>query len=148
MKSFRVVKYHNTTLNENCFSNLGSWRHTKKLIRNQLCMTIFRTFNSFSNCDRSNTFRCDIISIFQLEGSLEYQFAVVRGPKKITFLVILRFSRIRSWIFFSRFGLWGSASIDRYMKCIAKIPMKFLHVVVWFYFTLRLPQSNQRPFVR
>ena len=36
--------------------------------------------------------RCDIVSIFQLEGSLEYQFAVLRMiPKKITFLVILWF---------------------------------------------------------
>ena len=36
--------------------------------------------------------RCDIVSISQLEGSLEYQFAVLGMiPKKITFLVILWF---------------------------------------------------------
>ena len=81
------------------FSNLGSWK-TKKLIRNQVCMTSFRIFQKFYNVESWNDFRyrydcilrCDIVSIFQLEGSLEYQFAVLRMiPKKITFLVILWF---------------------------------------------------------
>ena len=54
--------------------------------------------------------RCDIVSISQLEGSLEYQFAVLGMiPKKITFLVILWFG-ISDLLDFETIG--EEASID------------------------------------
>ena len=62
-------------------------------------MTSFRIFQRFYNTLKwfsikvgDCILRCDIVSISQLEGSLEYQFAVLGMiPKKITFLVILWF---------------------------------------------------------
>ena len=64
-------------------------------------MTSFRIFQRFYNILKWFSIkvgmivyilRCDIVSISQLEGSLEYQFVVLGMiPKKITFLVILWF---------------------------------------------------------